>query len=119
MKISKNLKQEFGQRLKTLRERQGLSQDKLAELCGWPSNTRVSGYERGANEPSLEDIARLATILEVYPEVLAFGIDTLAEHFTESFGGRPSNSTISEDVDLISRIENDLKKFKKQQQKAK
>jgi transcriptional regulator with XRE-family HTH domain len=117
MKNEINIRLEFGKRLKTFREARGWSQDKLAQICGWSSNTRVSGYERGANEPSLDDIGRLAQALGVYPEVLAYGADSIAMHLRDALNTLGVASTSGDDIDLIGRIQSDLESFRKQQRK--
>lgn len=64
----------FGERLKHYRKLKGLTQIDLADLCGWPPlNNRVSGYETGNREPTLDDIKAMAGVLGVSPSVLAFG----------------------------------------------
>ena len=60
----KNLKSKFGKRLRELREKQGLSQEKLAfrvEL----SREYISRIEGGKRNVSLEVIEKLATALDV------------------------------------------------------
>lgn len=54
----------FGQKLRRIRERKGISQEKLAELAGL-HRTYVSSVERGERNISLQNIARLAKALEV------------------------------------------------------
>lgn len=50
----------IGDRIKQARQSIGVSQPKLAELCGWDSQSRISQYENGKREPVLEDIRRLS-----------------------------------------------------------
>lgn len=54
----------FGKRLRELRQRKGLSQERLAELAGL-HRTYVSGVERGERNISLLNIERLAIALGV------------------------------------------------------
>ncbi len=54
----------FGGRVRSLRQSAGLSQEALAELCEL-DRTYVGGIERGERNPSLRNIARLATALGV------------------------------------------------------
>lgn len=54
----------FGERLRNLRTRAGLSQEDLAHEAGL-DRTYVSGIERGVRNPSLRNIARLAGALGV------------------------------------------------------
>lgn len=63
----------FGQRLVKARKKMKLSQEALAEMLGWPSYTRISNYENGTREPALDDIVRIAHVLQVPPHILAFG----------------------------------------------
>ena len=58
-----DLLKRFGDRLRLVRQRKGLSQEKLAELAG-VHRTFVSSVERGERNISLMNIARLAKALE-------------------------------------------------------
>ena len=62
-----------GERLKALREKEGLSQAALAEKCGWASQSRVGNYEVGARKISADDAIVLAQALRVRPELILFG----------------------------------------------
>ncbi|WP_232968481.1 XRE family transcriptional regulator [Pseudomonas putida] len=59
----------FGVRVKTLRKERKLTQAALAEACGW-SQSRIGNYEVGRREPSFADVAKIAEVLGVSPEVL-------------------------------------------------
>jgi transcriptional regulator with XRE-family HTH domain len=54
----------FGRRLREVRQRKGLSQERLAERAGL-HRTYVSGVERGERNISLLNIERLAVALGV------------------------------------------------------
>lgn len=54
----------FGKRVREIRHRRGMSQEKLAELAGL-HRTYVSGVERGERNISLANIERLARALAV------------------------------------------------------
>jgi transcriptional regulator with XRE-family HTH domain len=54
----------FGQTVRELRRRKGVSQERLAELCGL-HRTYVSSVERGERNISLLNIAKLAAALDV------------------------------------------------------
>lgn len=59
-----DLLERFGQKLRQIRERKGISQEKLAELAGL-HRTYVSSVERGERNISLQNIGRLAAALEI------------------------------------------------------
>ena len=60
----------FGQRLRKIRTRKGLSQEKLAEVAGL-HRTYVSSVERGERNISLVNIDRLAKALGVkLPDIM-------------------------------------------------
>lgn len=54
----------FGSRLRLIRERRGISQEKLALACGL-DRTYVSAVDRGKRNLTLVNIYRLAEALEV------------------------------------------------------
>ena len=54
----------FPQRLKQLRQKKGLTQQKLAEILGIKRNT-YSDWENGKTEPSFENLVKLADLFEV------------------------------------------------------
>lgn len=54
----------FSERLKTLRKEKKLTQKELAEQIGI-SQKSYSHWESGKNEPSLENLIKLADLLEV------------------------------------------------------
>lgn len=59
-----NVMARFGSRLREIREGQGISQEKLADLASL-HRTYVSSVERGKNNISLVNIERLAVALGV------------------------------------------------------
>ena len=65
--ISKrNIKKNFGARLRTIRTTKGLSQDTLALTCGL-DRTYIGGVERGERNISLINICKIADALGVSP----------------------------------------------------
>ena len=68
-----DLRPALGQRVRALRQRNGLSQEQLAEAADlhW---TYVSGIERGKRNPGLNTLGRLAKALGVTPSKLLSGI---------------------------------------------
>jgi transcriptional regulator with XRE-family HTH domain len=67
--INCNHKILFGKRLKSLRQKKGISQESLALSAGL-DRTYVSGCERGLRNIGLENIYKLAIALGVSPELL-------------------------------------------------
>jgi len=59
----------FSDHLRELREKHGLSQQRLSELAGLNRNY-VSDVERGRRNPCLNNIVKLAEALEVSPSEL-------------------------------------------------
>jgi transcriptional regulator with XRE-family HTH domain len=58
-----DIKQLFGQRVKELRNKKGISQEKLAEFSDL-HRTYISSIELGKRNVALENIARLAKALD-------------------------------------------------------
>lgn len=58
------LAKEFGRRVRAARQRAGMSQEKLAFVCGF-HRTYVGIVERGEVSPSLYNVVRLATGLGI------------------------------------------------------
>jgi transcriptional regulator with XRE-family HTH domain len=83
----------FGQRLRTLREERGVSQDQLADQTGIHP-TAIGRLERGLREPRLKTILRLAEGLGSQPGRL---LDYLGERqltpeeFEQHFGDLPTD----------------------------
>ncbi len=59
----------FGQTIRDIRNRRGVSQESLALQCGL-DRTYISGIERGTRNPSLTNILKIAAALEVRPAEL-------------------------------------------------
>jgi transcriptional regulator with XRE-family HTH domain len=62
--MAENTVPNVGQRLRTLRKREGLSLRALAERCGLSINA-ISQIERGENSPTVSTLHRLATALKI------------------------------------------------------
>ncbi|MCG3142240.1 MAG: HTH-type transcriptional regulator DdrOC [Anaerolineae bacterium] len=56
----------FGKKLQDLRKKRGLTQEQLAEIAEF-DRTYISMLERGARNPSLLNIYRLAEALKITP----------------------------------------------------
>jgi transcriptional regulator with XRE-family HTH domain len=63
----------FGQAVRAIRNRRGVSQESLALECGL-DRTYISGIERGTRNPSLTNILKIAAALEV-PAAELFSAD--------------------------------------------
>jgi transcriptional regulator with XRE-family HTH domain len=69
------LKRAFGQRVQSLREQAGLTQERLADQIGRSVDT-ISNIERGANSTRVETAARIAEALGVaLPELFEFNVE--------------------------------------------
>ncbi|MBI5689269.1 MAG: helix-turn-helix transcriptional regulator [Verrucomicrobia bacterium] len=66
--------QSFGARLRWFRSQRNLTQADLGKAVARTA-TSISEWEKGESEPSLDQIAKLATALEVARERLAFGVE--------------------------------------------
>jgi len=82
------------QRIKRLRKASGLSQAQLAEACGWKSQSRVGNYEAGTREPTLADIAAMAT---------ALGVDS-AELLLDTPSPSPSATASMSAADMVREM---------------
>ena len=69
MKIIKS----FGARLQSIRNKQNLSQEKLAEISGL-HRTYISSLERGVRNPTLTTLKSLADALKIDISYLVSGI---------------------------------------------
>jgi transcriptional regulator with XRE-family HTH domain len=56
----------FGETIRAIRKQRGISQESLALKCGL-DRTYISGIERGARNPSLTNILKLALALDTSP----------------------------------------------------
>lgn len=61
----------FGQRLKRLREDRKMTQEQLADACGYKNQSRIGNYESGLRTPSVRQIPILAKGLGVPDQELA------------------------------------------------
>lgn len=69
----KTLAEEIGERIKALRTEKGMSQGKLAKLCGWSGASRVANYEYGNRNVGVDDALSLAKALGTTPVMILFG----------------------------------------------
>lgn len=66
----------IGKRIRTIRRRQHLSQEKLAELSNL-SRVSISGIETGRKKPSVKSLVSIASALQVSPDDLLFSKNDL------------------------------------------
>lgn len=64
---------EFGARLKRIREAAGLTQEEVGDRCGMDLSA-ISRLERGERNPRLTTMLRLADALDVEPAVFVQGM---------------------------------------------
>ncbi|OLP14350.1 transcriptional regulator [Klebsiella michiganensis] len=76
-----NINESIAIRLKRTREQKGMSQAKLAELCGW-AQSRIGNYEAGRRNIGLDDAVTIAKALSISPAVLMFGDDHVESWLT-------------------------------------
>ena len=82
------LKKNIGKRIKELRKKRGLSQERLAELVNIEQNT-LSYIETGNNFCSAETLEKLITALKIEPEELF------------DFGHYKDNQTLLGEINLM------------------
>jgi len=56
----------FGEAVRGIRKQRGISQESLALMCGL-DRTYISGIERGARNPSLTNIFKIAAAFDISP----------------------------------------------------
>lgn len=69
MKTDNEFLIKFGERLRDLRQKAGLTQEKLAEMSGMDF-TSISSSERGIRNITIGNVAKIAEALNVPPEAL-------------------------------------------------
>ena len=62
--------QRFGEKLRTLRKREKISQQRLATILGIKSDAFISEIETGKRKPSLEFVLKIAELFNVTPNHL-------------------------------------------------
>jgi transcriptional regulator with XRE-family HTH domain len=66
----------FSDRLRTAREKRGLSQSQLAEKARLPASS-ISHFESGARKPSFDNLRKLANALDVSTDYLLGRVDQM------------------------------------------
>ena len=75
MKRDKDTLKRFGQRVRDLRKRAGLSQEAFADLCGL-DRTYIGGIERGERNVALKNLTVIAHALGISLSELTKSVDT-------------------------------------------
>ena len=75
----------LGQRLALARQQKGLTQKEMSELVG-KSRATVVQYEQGRLQPPVQQIETMARVLDVPPEMIAFGRQGLTGLNNDSAG---------------------------------
>ena len=104
----------FGQRLREARVAAGLSQSELEDISGIPK-ARLSRYENGHVEPSIQTLARLSRALNVSEAALLGDQRAILEDFFQVLHDRGVRITSSEQgakvahaiADLLETVEGD------------
>ena len=60
----------FGEKLRTLRQRRGLTINQLAELTGYANHSRISQFETGKRKPTLEFVYKVSQVFGVSFDLL-------------------------------------------------
>jgi DNA-binding XRE family transcriptional regulator len=97
---------DFPARLKQLRQRAGLTQEQLAEKCGWSGQSQVSNYEKGRGDPPFSELPCLAIALGVdVPELFEDPDSPLkrGSHF-----GRIDPTMLASSIEALRRVAEQL-----------
>ena len=97
----------FGQRLREARVAAGLSQSELEDISGIPK-ARLSRYENGHVEPSIQTLARLSRALNVSEASLLGDQRAILEDFFQILDDRGVRITSSEQGARIAHAIADL-----------
>jgi transcriptional regulator with XRE-family HTH domain len=99
----------FGNRLREARLAAGLSQSELEELSGIPK-ARLSRYENGHVEPSIQTLARLARALNVSEASLLDDQRAALEHFFNVLSDRGVRISSKEQGERLGQAVADMVK---------
>jgi transcriptional regulator with XRE-family HTH domain len=99
----------FGNRLREARLAAGLSQSELEELSGIPK-ARLSRYENGHVEPSIQTLARLARALNVSEASLLDDQRAALEHFFHVLSDRGVRISSKEQGERLGQAVADMVK---------
>lgn len=100
----------FPERLRFLRQKKGITQKEIADSLGI-ANSSYSLYEKGAREPNLEMLEKIANFFNVDMDFLlgrdiSNDIDTLAAHFE---GQEFTDEELEEIMNFVEFVKNKRK----------
>jgi transcriptional regulator with XRE-family HTH domain len=78
LEVMDTLLKKLGQNVRSLREKQVLTQEKLALLCDL-DRTYIGGIERGERNVSIINLAKIARALDIKPMYLLKGVELDAD----------------------------------------
>ena len=55
----------FGEKLRALRQRRGITLNELAQLTGYANHSRISQFETGKRKPTLDFVYKVAEVFGV------------------------------------------------------
>jgi len=96
---------DFAKNLRKFRKQKGYSQERLAQELHY-GYTAIANYESGRNEPSIDDMVRLAEILDVTLDELVGVRGTAAEKKLLSSFKKLNSENKNRILDLIQALQN-------------
>ena len=105
----------IGDRLKSLRKKENLTQSQFAEKIGLPRTT-YANYENNSREPSKEILEKIATVLNITVEFLIYGDltekpdVTIALHNDDGIDSELPEEAKKEIANFIEYVKNKYKK---------
>lgn len=96
---------DFAKNLRKFRKQKGYSQERLAQELYY-GYTAIANYESGRNEPSIDDLVRLAEILDVTLDELVGVRDTVAEKKLLSSFKKLNSENKNRILDLMQALQN-------------
>lgn len=97
---------EFGRRLRTYRDRRGLTQPELARAIGVHAVT-IAKWEGGSQEPSGSNLVALCAVLRVSPNVLMGRPRASTEEAIAAYRASPYHATLEAEGRPLSDDETD------------
>lgn len=96
------LEKAVGARIREFREKQGLSQEQFASICGL-HRTFVGTVERGETNLSLQSMATIAMGLDVTLSELFEGVESRAQKITNATAAKEQQKALRKAKELIER----------------